>query len=77
MPYDARAVANCLLDYADSKSSEITLLTLMKVIYFAHGWHLARFGQPLVTNHFEAWERGPVVRVLYDEFKDRRARPIT
>lgn len=69
MPHDARAIANFLLDYAESRSSAITLMALLKMIYFAHGWHLAKYGAPLIKNHFEAWKDGPVVRVVYDAFK--------
>jgi uncharacterized phage-associated protein len=75
-PYDARAVANFLLDYAAEKRMEVTLLWLQKVIFYAHGWYLSKKEQPLVQQEFEAWEYGPVVRVLYDAFKGSGREPL-
>lgn len=66
-PYDARAIANLILDQADQLAVNVYVTTLLKVLYFAHGWHLARFGVPLVAQPFEAWQHGPVIRVVYDQ----------
>ena len=74
--YDARAVANFLLDHADRCGHSLTQLALLKLIYFSHGWYLSRFGAPLVENEFEAWENGPVVRVVRNCFKDLKDAPI-
>jgi uncharacterized phage-associated protein len=74
-PYDARAVANALLDLGDRYGSALTQMSLLKMLYFAHGWYLASFDQPLVVQNFEAWEYVPVIKVVRDsfsEFKDRR-----
>jgi uncharacterized phage-associated protein len=76
-PYDARVIANFLLDHAAQRGLSLTQLSLLKLIYFAHGWYLSRFGVPLVENQFEAWEKGPVVRVVRDAFKEFGDRPIT
>ncbi len=69
MTYDSRAIANFFLDYADSHKVELSPLALQKLLYFSQGWHLAIFDHPLVKNGFEAWERGPVLRIVYDCFK--------
>ncbi len=42
---------------------------LLKVLYFAHAWHLAKYKTPLVGQSFEAWKYGPVNRVVYDQIK--------
>jgi len=42
MAYDARGIANYLLDYADSKRQSVTTMSLLKILYFAHAWHLAK-----------------------------------
>jgi len=68
-PYDARAVANLLLDLAEERGQRLTQVSLLKLIYFAHGWYLATYDRPLVTQDFEAWQYGPVVKVVRDEFK--------
>jgi uncharacterized phage-associated protein len=68
-PYDARAVANFLLDLGDARKLPVTQLFLYKILYFAHGWYLAKSGKPLITQDFEAWEYGPVVKILRDQFR--------
>jgi len=67
--FDARSVANFLLDYGDRTRQRVTILKLLKIIFFAHGLHLAHRGHPLIRQKFEAWQLGPVVRVVYDCFK--------
>lgn len=74
--HDARAVANFFFDRAESAGLPITIMTLLKVIYFAHGWHLAKHGEPLVAQPFEAWKHGPVSRVVYDQFKSYGKKPL-
>ena len=70
--YDARAVANFLLDHADARGLSLTQLMLLKLLYFSHGWYLNRFKSPLVENEFEAWEHGPVIREkLFQRFTRR------
>lgn len=74
--YDARAVANFLLDHAENEGAQITLMSLNKLIYYAHGWHLISSNRPLITQPFEAWQHGPVLRVLWEIFKGAGAKPI-
>jgi uncharacterized phage-associated protein len=75
--HDAREVANFLLDYADERGIALTNMEILKHIYFAHGWHLASRNEPLVTNRIEAWQYGPVIRIIYDCFKDFDSLPVT
>lgn len=65
MAYKALSVANTLLD----KMGEATNIQLQKLMYFAHGEYLAKTGQPLVENGFQAWDLGPVNVDLYHEAK--------
>ncbi len=74
--HDARAVANFFIDRASEKSRPITVMTLLKVLYFAHAWHLAKYEKPLVGQPFEAWRYGPVNRVVYEQMKAMGSRPI-
>ncbi|WP_292636368.1 Panacea domain-containing protein [Novosphingobium sp.] len=75
--HDARQVANFLLDCAEERGVKLTNMSVLKHIYFAHGWHLASYGQPLISNRIEAWEYGPVVRAVYDAFKTHGSGPIS
>lgn len=70
--YDSRAVANYFLS-----RKQLTQLELHKLIYFAHGWHLALRGKPLIDEFVEAWMYGPVIPTVYHEFKDFGASPIS
>jgi uncharacterized phage-associated protein len=74
--YDARAVANFFIDRASEKSRPITVMTLLKVLYFAHAWYLAKYDKPLVGQPFEAWQYGPVNRVVYEQLKVMGSRAI-
>jgi uncharacterized phage-associated protein len=74
--YDARAVANYFIDRADRTELPLTIMTLLKVLYFAHGWHLAQFSKPLIAQPFEAWKHGPVSRVVYDQYKESGKKTI-
>ncbi len=74
--YDVRDVANFTLDYADDRGFPISNLALQKLLYFAHGWFFSIYDSPLIKNKFEAWQFGPVQRVLYDQFKCFKDNPI-
>ncbi len=70
MPYDARAIANYFLDLAHKEGRSLDPMGIEKLVYFAHGWHLAVFDAPLVEQPIEAWNYGPVIRDLYQCFKE-------
>lgn len=76
MPHDAREIANFILDHAAERGVPVSILKLLKLIYFAHGWHLAKHAAPLVKNRFEAWRDGPVVRALYENLPHSGDKPI-
>jgi uncharacterized phage-associated protein len=71
-PYSALAVANWFIE----NLPETTPLKLQKLIYFAHGWHLALKGKPLIDDVVQAWDYGPVVQSVYHEFKQFGKSPI-
>ncbi len=54
---------------AQGEGEAITPLKLQKLIYFAHGWHLAVQGKPLIKEGVKAWPYGPVIPSIYDEYK--------
>ena len=75
--YDARQVANCILDLGDKNRVPITHLALQKIVYFCHGTAYVRFGKPLLLNKIEAWKNGPVIRELYFSFNSFGDRAIS
>lgn len=74
--YDGRAIANFVLDYCDELSRAVTHLSLQKILFFCHAWHLVSFQSPLIQQKFEAWEFGPVLPYIYHEFKKFDRSPI-
>lgn len=50
-------------------SEYITNLKLQKLLYYAQGFYLAKKDTPLFNEDFLAWEHGPVIRKIYDEYK--------
>lgn len=74
--YDARAVSNFFYDRAQRCGLPLTIMTLLKVLYFAHGWYLAKYGKPLIAQPFEAWKYGPVNRVVYDQYRKYGNKPL-
>ncbi len=69
MPYDSKAIANELLNIAQAGSISVSHMKLHKLLYYAHGWHLAIQRRPLLDERIEAWKFGPVVPSVYHEFK--------
>jgi uncharacterized phage-associated protein len=63
--HDSRAVANQILSMAAERGIGLTVMQLLKLIYFAHGWFLAEFGVPLTKDKPQAWQYGPVYPLVY------------
>ena len=77
MAYDPRSIANYILTVRMHFGYVTTQLELQKLLYFCHGQFLSRFGAPLIDGYFEAWEHGPVHPLIYKEFREFGAQPIT
>lgn len=76
MPHDARVIANAVLQRAARKGLRLTNLDIQKLVYLLHGAFLQQTGRPLVQGEFEAWQYGPVHRVLYNAFRSAADGPI-
>lgn len=75
--YDARAVANCIIELSLEYDRAVTHLSLQKILYFIHGKHLIERGKPLVGGHFEAWQYGPVHPLIFSTFRNTRGARLT
>ena len=71
------SVANYFIAKAIDSGAEITPMKLIKLVYIAHGWHLAFRGQPLIGEAVEAWKFGPVIDSIYQNFKEFKNSQIT
>lgn len=54
----------------------ISNLKLQKLLYYMQGFHLAWFGTPFFNESIEAWTYGPVVPVVFREFRRYKQRAI-
>ena len=72
----AREAAEYLIWRATQDGTLITHLKLQKLCYYAQGYSLALVDEIMFDNPIEAWEHGPVVRTLWDEYKRYRREPI-
>ena len=52
-------------------------MKIQKLVYIAHGWHLAYRDQPLCFETAEAWRWGPVFHDLYHSVRRWGRFPIT
>ena len=68
--------AQFFIQRAHEDGNLITHLKLQKLCYYAQGYALALLNEPMFEEEIEAWEHGPVVRALYDEYKRYRRNPI-
>lgn len=79
--YSASYVAKWFLNYnrlimSESDADLISNLKLQKLLYYAQGCFLAYFDRPLFNEPIVAWEHGPVVESVYQEYKANRANGI-
>lgn len=47
----------------------MSIMSLLKLTYIAHGWHLETQNAPLFGNRIEAWQYGPVIPDVYNDFR--------
>jgi len=68
----AKAVANTLIQLgAGMGITDMSPMKVQKLVYFAHGWHLAlNEGVPLISDSIQAWTYGPVIEGLYHDLKE-------
>jgi len=69
-------IANFFLKKAKEDNKQITQMKLQKLVYIGYGWILAVLDQELFDEDVCAWQHGPVIRSLYNEFKHFGNRPI-
>ena len=69
MTYMPSHIANYMLDRGEEEGRAISPMKLLKLVYIGYGWSLAVLDEQLFDEPIYAWQHGPVVRSLYDEFK--------
>lgn len=74
--YSAHDIARVLLAITDPEDNDVSNLKLQKLCYYAQGILSAMRGTPLFLDKIEAWDHGPVVPVLYHDYKRYGSSPI-
>lgn len=68
--HSALDIAAWFLNEVDRKAGDsITNLKLQKLVYYAQAWAVTLLGRQLFEEQVEAWAHGPVVDVVYQEYK--------
>jgi uncharacterized phage-associated protein len=76
-PYKAIDIAKYILFMAYENGDLVTNLKLQKLLYYAQAWYMVHHdGKKLFEDEIEAWRFGPVIRDIYDLYKEFSANPI-
>lgn len=73
--YDARQIVNWFIDRSMREGRPLSIMSLLKLAYIAHGWNLEIRNQPLFSNRIEAWQYGPVIPDVYRTFRPQGVTP--
>lgn len=69
-PYSTPAeVANYFIWKAHQEEKTLTAMKLIKLVYIAYAWVLTTYDRRLFGEDIQAWEKGPVIPSLWNEFK--------
>lgn len=69
MAYSASLIAFAFVQKGIEEGKFVTQMKLQKMVYMAHGYHLAIYNEPLIKEEFQAWKFGPVVPSIYQDYK--------
>lgn len=67
--YPAYSISNYFFHKARDEGRALTPMQMNKLVYIAHGWHLAYFDQPLIDETVQGWKTGPIIAKLYRQLK--------
>ncbi len=70
-------IANNILRRALNENVPVSPMKLQKLLYFTYKHYYQTLRTPLFGERFEAWQYGPVLPSVYNEFKQYRDKPIT
>lgn len=69
-------VAKYFLHKANTEGDLITNLKMQKLLYYAQAWYLVNYKTTLFKDKIKAWDLGPVVHVVYSQYKKFSGSPI-
>lgn len=65
------SVCNYIIRKCNDLDIYINKIKLQNLIYYCQSWSLAHNRGKLFSEHFEAWTRGPVIKSIYNIFKEK------
>lgn len=68
MCYISSTIAGYFIEKSTKERAPLSVFQLIKLTYIAHGWHLALYDSPLISDRIEAWKYGPVMPSLFSFF---------
>lgn len=69
MCYKAMDVAQYVINHSIDNASPISNLKLQKLLYYVQAAFLVEKGEPCFSDDLKNWRHGPVVPVVYSEYK--------
>lgn len=75
VPVDA--ICNTILQKSFNEFIPVSPMKLQKLLYFVYGTYAKAYNEPLFSEDFQAWQHGPVLSSVYNEFKSFKASSIT
>jgi uncharacterized phage-associated protein len=76
MTFSPVNVSNNILRRAFDDDVSVSPMKLQKLLYFVASEYAKQAGRPLLNEKFLAWDYGPVLRSVYDEFRSFGGAPI-
>lgn len=64
-------VSKYIINYLKEKSYPVNHLKLQKLLYYIEAWYTVFTGSNLFEEQIEAWQHGPVIRKVWDYFKNQ------
>jgi uncharacterized phage-associated protein len=71
-----QTIANYFIHRAAAEQKEMTIMKLLKLVYFADGWSLSIARKRMINEDFMVWKYGPVACSLYKLGRDHGSRRI-
>jgi uncharacterized phage-associated protein len=68
--FTATQIADWIVRFRAEAGVPVDPMSLQKLLYYVQAFHLARHGEPLFANGFEAWKYGPVLPKIWQRYKD-------
>lgn len=73
-PYDVNLIADyIILRLDEDEGMSLSNVKLQKLLYYLQAWSLGIHKKRFLNCDFEAWVHGPVVREIYDRFKNTKS----